>query len=56
MEVTGFKIEPGADLTFATLIRINLSDANLFGANLTEALTKEDLSRANLMGADLTNG
>jgi uncharacterized protein YjbI with pentapeptide repeats len=50
VEVTGFKIEPGADLTFATLIRINLSDANL-----TEALTKEDLSRANLMGADLTN-
>jgi hypothetical protein len=45
VEVNGYTIEPGAELTWA-----DLEGANLQGANLRKA----DLSNANLSGADLS--
>ena len=43
VEVNGYTIEPGADLSGANLKRANLAGANLEGANL---------KRANLSGPD----
>ena len=65
MEVNGYKIEPGAnlsaanltdaDLTDADLTDADLTDADLFGANLTRAkLTGANLFRANLNGTNLS--
>ena len=49
VEVKGYKIEPGADLSGA-----NLEEANLGGANLKEAdLYSAFLYSANLNGANL---
>ena len=44
VEVNGYTIEPGANLTGVNLSKENLSGANLSGANLAGA----DLSEANL--------
>ncbi len=50
VEVNGYTIEPGADLTRAKLGRTNLSGADLQGADLKGA----DLSSASLPKADLS--
>jgi len=56
MIVNGYKIEPGANLSYANLSYANLSSANLYGANLTGAdLTGADLSYAKLSDADLSD-
>ncbi len=49
VEVNGYTIEPGADLTRANLSGADLRRANLSGADLRRA----DLSGANLEEADL---
>ena len=60
VEVNGYTIEPGADLSGVNfsgsdLSGRNLSGANLSGANLSRArLTRADLTGANLRGANLT--
>jgi len=55
VEVNGYTIEPGADLSGANLRGADLREANLVGANLTGAdLRRADLSGANLSGANLT--
>ena len=52
--VKGFLIEPGADLTWANLVRVSLTEADLTGVDLTEAdLTGANLSQADLTGAEL---
>ena len=54
MEVNGFKIEPGADLSFADLEGADLRGANLSGADLRGAnLSGANLGGAKLRGADL---
>ena len=50
MNVNGYEIKPGADLSRAHLSEANLSWANLSGANFIRA----NLSRANLSWADLS--
>ena len=52
MEVNGYKVEPGADLSGANLRDVDLRYANLRNANLTEA----ELAGADLTGADLMIG
>ena len=55
VEVNGYTIEPGADLSGVNLSGVNLSGRNLSGANLSGAnLSGADLSRARLTRADLT--
>ena len=60
VEVNGYTIEPGADLSGVNLSGANLSGRNLSGADLSGAdlsrarLTRADLARANLRGANLT--
>ena len=55
VEVNGYMIEPGADLSGADLSGRNLSGRNLSGADLSGAdLSGADLSRARLTRADLT--
>jgi hypothetical protein len=60
VEVNGYEIGPGADLSGANLREaklagVNLEEANLTGANLTGAdLSLADLYEANLTGADLS--
>ena len=55
VEVNGYTIEPGADLSGADLSGANLTDANLSGANLSGAnLSGANLSGRNLSGADLS--
>ncbi len=60
VEVNGYTIEPGADLSGRNLSGRNLSGRNLSGADLSGAdlsrarLTRADLARANLRGANLT--
>ena len=55
VEVNGYTIEPGADLSGRNLSGRNLSGADLSGADLSRArLTRADLARANLRGANLT--
>ena len=51
VEVNGYTIEPGANLSGANLSGANLSGANLSGANLSGA----NLEGANLEGADLSS-
>ena len=52
--VKGFLIEPGADLTWANLVRVSLTEADLTGANLSQAdLTGAELIKVNLIGANL---
>ena len=59
MNVNGYTIAPGANLSEANLYganlsRANLYEANLYGANLHEAnLYRANLSRTNLYGANL---
>ena len=54
VEVNGYAIEPGADLSGRNLSGRNLSGRNLSGANLSRAdLSRADLSRARLTRADL---
>jgi hypothetical protein len=54
VEVNGYMIEPGADLSGADLSGRNLSGRNLSGADLSRVrLTRADLTRANLRGANL---
>lgn len=54
MEINGLKIEPNADLSYASLSHVNLSDANLSYANLIYAnLSNANLSGTNLRGANL---
>ena len=54
VEVNGYTIEPGADLSGRNLSGRNLSGADLSGADLSRArLTRADLTRANLRGANL---
>ena len=48
MEVNGYEIEPGADLTGANLKEVNLSGVDFSGADLTGA----DLEGANLTGVN----
>ena len=50
VEVNGYTIEPGANLSRANLAGADLEGAALVGANLCGA----DLTRANLRGANLT--
>ena len=55
VEVNGYEIGPGADLSGANLSGADLSDADLDGANLFGAnLSGADLTWANLYGADLS--
>ncbi len=55
VEVNGYTIEPGADLSGVNLSGADLSGADLSGADLSRArLTRADLARANLRGANLT--
>ena len=60
VEVNGYTIEPGADLSGVNLSGANLSGRNLSGADLSGAdlsrarLTRADLARANRRGANLT--
>ncbi len=54
VEVNGYEIGPGADLSGANLSGADLSDADLDGANLFGAnLSGADLTWANLYGAKL---
>ena len=50
MEVNGYKIERGVNLSGADFSGANLSGADLFGANLTNTI----LTGANLFGVDIT--
>ena len=54
VEVNGYKIEPGANLTGANLTEANLRGANLRGANLSRAWLYANLERADLSGANLS--
>ncbi len=54
VEINGYKIQPGTNLSVADLTDVDLSWANLSRANLFEAvLSGADLTAANLSGADL---
>ena len=56
VEVNGYKIEPGANLSGANLTYANLSNADLSNANLTSAnLSSTILSSANLSNANMTD-
>ena len=55
VEVNGYTIEPGADLSGAMLAKANLEGAGLTGANLSGArLQGANLEGANLEGANLS--